>query len=84
MERKRFYAHHRDTMNSEARIQSRENTLTTLAAMYPVAFAMVAASNSRAGQAIRRWKSSDLEPSSIIPNTQSPFPESLFLLVNPR
>lgn len=43
-------------MNSEKTPSDQESTLTTLVALYPHAFATVAASNSRAGLALRRFE----------------------------
>jgi hypothetical protein len=43
-------------INSETQPQNEANTLATVAGLYPLAFAMVAASNSRAGLALRRFE----------------------------
>lgn len=49
-------------MISDTRPQNKHDTLTSLATMYPLAFTLAAASNSRAGLALRLWKVAGVNP----------------------
>lgn len=40
----------------------KENTLATIAVLYPLAFAKAAISDSRTGRALQRWRAADLNP----------------------
>ena len=46
----------RPMINLETRPKNEENTLASMASLYPLAFAMAVASNSRAGLALRRFE----------------------------
>jgi len=49
----------RSMINIEESRTQRENTLATMSVLYPVAFAVVTASNSRSGQALQVWEADD-------------------------